>query len=482
MDDPIKKNILQFPINKQKDIEDYIYGLITIPTYYFNFIDSIIVQRLRNIRQIPTASYVFPSVNHSCFEHSIGTLHLSHKFIKELKDRESVLEIKPILINTVSLCGLFSNLGRVPYHESFVSFYKEKYNIEYDYKKKALELIDKLMTDKNIDNISNKNDDENFDIDILKNIFTKKSNKLKYYEKIVDDPKTLIDCNNFDCLGRDIYKYGFNPIFDPNVLLNHAYVINEDEISYSVEDAFSVMDYYNAKYTMYTKFYSHRVSTSIELMIKDIYKNLSNVIDFNNIINDNEKFIYFFDSFLQRIKNKEKSKEKYKNAIEILDRIDKRNLYTFVGEYYSSSKSTNNNYFDNFTVEKLIDSKKLDSILKPEEIRIKKDVINLGVGNVDPLENVSFYDGEKIVKKKSKEVSNLLTNKFEARIIRVYLTTNEKTKIEAAQAALYNLKKKNNDTGEVILHKSGQKERTNDQRKDFSDYSKELFGNKERKK
>ena len=59
---------------------------------------------------------------------------------------------------------------------------------------------------------------------------------------------------------------------------------------------------------------------------------------------------------------------------------------------------------------------------------------------------------------------------------------NEKTKIEAAQAALYNLKKKNNDTGEVILHKSGQKERTNDQRKDFSDYSKELFGNKERKK
>ena len=60
MDDTIKKNILQFPINKQKDIEDYIYGLITIPTYYFNFIDSIIVQRLRNIRQIPTASYVFP--------------------------------------------------------------------------------------------------------------------------------------------------------------------------------------------------------------------------------------------------------------------------------------------------------------------------------------------------------------------------------------------------------------------------------------
>ena len=155
---------------KFKNITDYIYGLMSIPNHYFKFIDSLYVQRLRNIRQIPTAQYVFPSVNHSCFEHSLGTYFLSNKYITDLKTRQKELEINQTLINTVSLCGLFNNLGTLPFLNSFKIFYKEKYNIDYNEKEKSYELILKLLELKGIDPESNQNDNENFDLNLIKKI------------------------------------------------------------------------------------------------------------------------------------------------------------------------------------------------------------------------------------------------------------------------------------------------------------------------
>ena len=121
--------------------ENYIYGIISIPENHRIFLDSFYIQRLRSILQIPTARYVFPSVNHSCFEHSLGTYFLSHKFITDLKNRQNELDINQNLINTISLCGLFNNIGTVPYLNSFKSFYQEKYDIDYNSKQKAYEII-----------------------------------------------------------------------------------------------------------------------------------------------------------------------------------------------------------------------------------------------------------------------------------------------------------------------------------------------------
>ena len=443
--------------SKFKNITDYIYGLMSIPNHYFKFIDSIYVQRLRNIRQLPTAQYVFPSVTHSCYEHSLGTYFLSNKYIMDLKTRQKELDINQTLINTISLCGLFNNLGTLPFLNSFKSFYKEKYNINYDQKQKAYDLILQLLESKGIDPecISNQNDDENFNLDIIKKIFTTNNNKLKFYEQIVFNTKTEIDCESFDNLNRDIYKYGSPPLFDHNTLMNSTQIIN-DEICYRYEDAFSVYDYYNAKYTIGTKFYYHRVSTAIELMFTDIFKYIDPVYNIYDLVNNNNKFIYFFDSFIYNIKNNDNNNNNLKKAKKILDNIDKRNLYTFVGEYYLSDRQ-NEQESQNFNENTLIENRnKKDAILNPNEIRIKKDEIFLGSGEFDPLNNIYFYDNEgNIIKRKNEDVSKLLAKRFKSRIIRVFLVNKEKNKIEAAQNALNNYKKKYK--GYTHLYKSEQK-------------------------
>ena len=429
-------------IKKFKNITDYIYGLISIPNHFFKFIDSIYIQRLRNIRQIPTAQYVFPSVNHSCFEHSLGTYFLSNKYITDLKSRQNELEINQTLINTISLCGLFNNLGTLPFLNSFKAFYKEKYNIDYNEKEKAYDLILKLIESKGIDPELNGNDNENFDLNIIKKIFTTNNNNKKYYEQIVFNEKTGIDCDSFDNLNRDIYKYGTKPLYDHNIIMNSTQIIN-DQICYRYEDAFSVYDYYNAKYTISTKFYFHRISTAIELMFIDILKNIDNIYNFQEIINNNDKFIYFFDSFIYNIKNSKQENKEIVEAKKLLNDIDKRNLYTFVGEYYLSNKQSENE-FENFNENTLIENRnKKDEKLNTNEIRIKKDIIYLGQGDFDPLNNIYFYDNEcKIMKRKNEDVSKLLAKRYKSRIIRVFLVNKDKKKIEAAQNALENYKKK----------------------------------------
>ena len=452
---------------KFKNITDYIYGLMSIPNHYFKFIDSLYVQRLRNIRQIPTAQYVFPSVNHSCFEHSLGTYFLSNKYITDLKTRQKELEINQTLINTVSLCGLFNNLGTLPFLSSFKIFYKEKYNIDYNEKEKSYDLILKLIELKGIDPESNQNDNENFDLNLMKKIFTRNNNSKKYYEQIVFNEKTGIDCDSFDNLNRDIYKYGTKPLYDHNILMNSTQIIN-DKICYRYEDAFSVFDYYNAKYTISTKFYFHRISTAIELMFIDILKNIDKIYNFSDIINNNDKFIYFFDSFIYNIKNNKKENKEIKEAKKLLEDIDKRNLYTFVGEYYLSNKQ-NDNEFENFNEITLIENRnKKDEELNRNDIRIKKDIIYLGQGDFDPLNNIYFYDDEfNIIKRKNEDVSKLLAKRYKSRIIRVFIIDKNKKKIEAAQNALENYKKKYK--GYTHLYKSESK--INDEEENVYNYN-----------
>ena len=451
---------MNFQTKKFENITDYIYGLISIPNQYTQFLNSFYVQRLRNILQCPTAKYVFPSVNHSCFEHAIGTYFLSNKLITDLKNRQKDLDINQTLINTISLCGLFNNIGTIPFINSFKIFYKEKYNKEFDMKQKCFDVIENLINSKGIDPecFNNKNDDENFDLNIIKNIFTKSNNYSKFYEKIVFNPKTRIDCESFDNLTRDTYKFGDNkPPFDYNILMNSAHIIN-DEICYNYENSFSICDYYNSKYIITNKYYKHRVSIAIDLMIADVYKLIDNVTPILDIINNNDRYINFFDSFIHNIKYNEKDNPYIKKAKSILNNIDTRNLYTSIGDYYLSDKEPlfNLGEFDKFNANTLIENRdKTDVELNPDEIRIKKDVFYLGSGNNDPFNDILFYDNDyNTVKIKVEEVSKLLPKRFKSQVIRVYLTNKDKDKIKAAQNALnnYTLKYK----GYTYLHKSEQ--------------------------
>jgi uncharacterized protein len=66
-----------YTTNKQKIINDPVYGFITIPDdLIFDVIEHPYFQRLRRIKQLGLTHYTYPSAQHTRFQHALGAMHL----------------------------------------------------------------------------------------------------------------------------------------------------------------------------------------------------------------------------------------------------------------------------------------------------------------------------------------------------------------------------------------------------------------------
>ena len=92
-----------------KDYRDPLYGFVGVNENEQRIIDSLSFQRLRKLRQLGTTFLVYPTANHTRFEHSLGTpastvidpcyRHLGDKDLLTLARLERHLEKGEILEN-----------------------------------------------------------------------------------------------------------------------------------------------------------------------------------------------------------------------------------------------------------------------------------------------------------------------------------------------------------------------------------------------
>lgn len=68
-----------------KIINDPVWRTIRLEPCEIILVDSPLLQRLRRIRQLGLAGYVFPGANYSRFEHSIGVLHQAQRVIQSIR-------------------------------------------------------------------------------------------------------------------------------------------------------------------------------------------------------------------------------------------------------------------------------------------------------------------------------------------------------------------------------------------------------------
>lgn len=68
-----------------KTIKDSVHDHIPIEGVALDLLDTPAVQRLRHVRQLGTVHLVYPSANHTRFEHSLGVYHLARAALRELR-------------------------------------------------------------------------------------------------------------------------------------------------------------------------------------------------------------------------------------------------------------------------------------------------------------------------------------------------------------------------------------------------------------
>lgn len=93
-------------------------GSILLTKELIDIIDTPEFQRLRGIRQLGTASFIYPGANHTRFEHSLGTCFLSLKYLEKLLGYSAFrMLVEPIEQTTkqIVLASLLHDIGHYPY-------------------------------------------------------------------------------------------------------------------------------------------------------------------------------------------------------------------------------------------------------------------------------------------------------------------------------------------------------------------------------
>ncbi|MHA1132059.1 MAG: HD domain-containing protein, partial [Candidatus Helarchaeota archaeon] len=122
----IKKIIGELEVIKPRKpkpliIQDAIYGPIKLDKMAVSLLENPLMQRLRLIKQLGCANFVFPSANHNRFEHSIGVYFVTCRIIEQL-EKEIVkfkLEINgdtfDTLKNTMKAAAILHDIGQPPF-------------------------------------------------------------------------------------------------------------------------------------------------------------------------------------------------------------------------------------------------------------------------------------------------------------------------------------------------------------------------------
>lgn len=408
-----------------KIFEDPIHGYIKINSNALQFIDTRQFQRLRYLKQLGTLSYIFHSANHTRFEHSIGVGYLSGNLLLNLKKDQPELEITNKYINIVQLSGLLHDIGHGPFSHIFDSeFIPLIYpNSNYKHEQMSNQMIEYLIDDNNIDI-------DQSDINLIKNIIdgpkniNNRLNNNNYLYEIVANSTNCIDVDKFDYLSRDMYylfgsekTYNFNRIFKYNRIIDNT-------ICYNSKITFDIYNLFQQRYLMHKQIYNHKTGKGIEYMICDILLKANNKLKIAECIYNPEEFINLTDEILNIIKI---SKDPdLKESKDIITRLEKRDIYKFIDEYIVPIELID--YIKTINAIDIISqNSELSNLITIDDIIIFDKKMNYNLNDKNPVDNVYFYNikNKDYKYKKNKEnISLLLPDIFEERIIRIYSKIN----------------------------------------------------------
>jgi len=102
---------------REKVVRDAIHGDILLDETAIAALDTPEMQRLRGVKQLGTASLVYPSAVHTRFEHALGTMHMAGRILERLTARGSSFSLEER--RAVALAALLHDVTHIPFGHTF---------------------------------------------------------------------------------------------------------------------------------------------------------------------------------------------------------------------------------------------------------------------------------------------------------------------------------------------------------------------------
>lgn len=141
----------QFVNSEEKEIFDPIWGPVAFNAGEIAILDSPLLQRLRRIKQLGLASYVYCDADYSRFAHTIGVFWLAGEMAEIIAKRLSQNDTNEHrkFVQIVRLAALFHDTGHMYYSHVAEHYFAENENSStYQMVKKAINVFSKKIDDK----------------------------------------------------------------------------------------------------------------------------------------------------------------------------------------------------------------------------------------------------------------------------------------------------------------------------------------------
>ena len=283
-----------------KLIADAVHGYIRLDDMCVSIVDTPHFQRLRNLKQLGTASYVFPCATHSRFEHSLGVCHLAGKHVEQLKSRQPELEISDEDAMCVKIAGLCHDLGHGPYSHVFDNEFIPRVQPGRHW---THEQASEMMLEHLVD--TNKIDLDRNMVNFIKDIIQGRPRHFKADGKqflfdIVANKRSGVDVDKFDYIQRDCYNLGEKSGYDCSRLIEMSRVL-DDQICYYHKEVYNIYELFNTRYSLFKRIYTHSVGKAIEYMLVDAMVLADKSLHISACIDDPELYLALTDSIVEKI-------------------------------------------------------------------------------------------------------------------------------------------------------------------------------------
>ncbi len=386
-----------------------------------DIINTTIFQRLRRLRQLATAHWVWLGATHTRFEHSISVSYLAKLMITNLKKKQPELNITPRQILLVQLAGLLHDVGHGPFSHLFDDvFLKDVHSTMAHHEQRSVAIVNKLLTESSFDYTSE-------EITFVQALIAPKPGQTGFFYDIVANLDSHLDVDKLEYIKRDARACGLSQGgFDTDMMriINAARVI-QNTICYHQKVYEDIYNVFQTRYRLHTTVYRHPAVVAIHYMVSDALK--VSGLPLQKSISDIDLFCKYDDSILDIIRHSLDSKMNL--AKEIIHRIDTRQLYKVV----DTCKKTKP-WDKKPTIKDIIKFER--SLEEPDIILDYSCVGFIGKADGHPMDHLRFYDSSNLNKSfnvKRQSVSTLITPRyceFWTRII-----VRDKNKFELAEKA-----------------------------------------------
>ncbi len=235
----------------RKIINDPVYGLITIPDeLVFNLISHPWFQRLRRIMQLGLTHYVYPSANHTRFQHALGAMHLMTQAVDVLRSKGNV--ITPEEETGVVVAILLHDIGHGPFSHTLEKTIVENLSHE----DLSLLMMDSL------------NDAFGKQLELANSIFRNDYSKHFLHQLV----SSQLDMDRLDYLSRDSFFTGVSEGVINTDRIIRMLAVCEDELVVEAKGIYSIEKFIIARRLMYWQVYLHKTVMAAEYMLINILK------------------------------------------------------------------------------------------------------------------------------------------------------------------------------------------------------------------